>query len=121
MRAAGGDATSNCAESAGVRPSFSACREYPVPGVSIAQPAKMASPNEVVNGLVAHASDAPEVPVPDVIDSPIPAVSLLSTLPAASSTTTVGCVENGLPIAAPAGSLRNASFAAVVMKISTSF
>ena len=74
---------------------------YPVPALSILQPAKPATPLLAANGLVVHDNVAPLVPVPPVIANVTLLLLVVITFPAASSTATVGCVPNATPPVEP--------------------
>ena len=93
---------------------------YPVPALSILQPAKPATPLLAANGLVVHDKVAPLVPVPLVIANVTLLLLVVITFPAASSTATVGCVPNATPPVEPLGCCVNANFAAdptVIVKL----
>src|SRR5262249_31787482 len=81
---------------------------YPVPALSILQPANDATPAVRVSGFVVHDSAAPPVPVPDVIDSVITELLVLVTLlPPASSDATSSRVGSATPPVERAGSWVN--------------
>ena len=83
---------------------------YPVPALSILQPAKVSTPATAGFGFVVHVSVPPPgfVPIASVIDAVLP----VTVLPPASCTVTTGCVPNAAPPVELAGELVKASFAA---------
>jgi hypothetical protein len=86
----------------GVSPVLVAVSVYPVPALSILQPANDATPATAASGFAVHVSAAPVVPVPLVIASVTEAV-LFTVFPLASSMVTTGCVPSAAPPVPPPG------------------
>src|SRR3954453_14762621 len=103
-------AMSNGALVAVVRPPLVAVSVYPVPPLSILQPAKASTPATAFFGFVVHVSVPPPgfVPIASVIDAVLP----VTVFPPASCTMTTGCCDQADPPAPPPGCVVNASFAA---------
>src|SRR5579884_672971 len=103
----------NVALSAGVRVPSAACSWYgTADALSTLQPAKAATPDVAATGLVVQLSAAPAAPVAGVIDSSTLLVSVVTTLPPASSTTTFGWVPNAVPPVESLGCWVNTSLVA---------
>jgi len=80
-----------------------------VPATSIAHPVKVATPDTAAFGFAPHDNVAP----PGVVIANVTAVvSVVTTLPTASSTPTAGCVAKAVPPVELDGCVVNASFAA---------
>ena len=75
----------------------------------ISHPAKVAEPDVVVSGLVAH---PPRVPAPEAMPSVTEALGEVTTLPPESSTLTTGWALKATPLAVLAGVVLNTSWVA---------
>src|SRR5690349_21680681 len=105
MTGVGGGAIVNGADVTGVRPVLE--------NVSVRAPAvpDTESPANVATPPVAATVVAPvSVPPPDAIDTETEAVDVFTRFPAASRISIAGCVASGLPITAPTGCVRMASW-----------
>ena len=101
--AAGPVVTANGVEVAAARPGPVALSWYPVPALSIVQPAKVAVPATAARpGPPVHASAAPAVPVP-VASARVTVVVAVVGLPPASSSRTTGWVAHAVPPVPPPG------------------
>src|SRR5947209_19713153 len=71
------------------------------------QPVNEATPEEAPSGLESQPSDAPPVPLPAAMASPIDELEVVTVLPPASATVTDGCAAHTTPAGAPPGWLLN--------------
>ena len=99
----GPNGLSNAALTASVTPDADAVSVYPLPSVSILQPANVAIPDTAALGLAVHVKAAPDVPVPAVMASVTGVVLEVTVLPYASRIVTFGCDVQATPTVAPLG------------------
>ena len=93
-------------------PLAAAVNVYPLPALSIAQPANVATPRLGTWGFAVHVNPAPAVPVLLVMVSVIDAELFATGVPLASSTVTAGCWAQAVPPVPPPGCVVNANCAA---------
>src|SRR5205085_2577666 len=93
-----------------VSPLLVAVSVYPVPALSILQPAKVTTPDDAVTGLVVHVTVPPPGLVP--MAKLTLALELVTVSPPGSWTLTAGWVPHAVPPVPPPGWVVNASLAA---------